>query len=364
MFYLVIGLIVLFLCWLWPIKREVIIEGKFSHEDRDMFTGRTRVFCFHEFCKECLEKWHKTGKEPETLYSLCTSGVPKSSINVGIAKPEKDKIYKITAWKTIFGTIRIYSVDFSDYAWVDPRDEKLRFEALGRGYTDVEEYRKIREQEWREKCILEAMKEHGLTRDEAEILEHFGTFEIRDREAKRLGKSLAELEEALHKSLREAEDCYEINGCYLAKKYIKERFLDSDVRAHLNKCSSCNLGFIVALHGSTDEDREKIDAELNLRSCPEIDAEELGITVEELYERREKNMTLRWGHGEGCYTMKERIVYARTGILPTERLSHQEACLGCQRMLTADREDFLQTGKIGTLKMKEWRESKSKSEAV
>ena len=73
-------------------------------------------------------------------------------------------------------------------------------------------------------------------------------------------------------------------------------------------------------------------------------------------------MTFRWGYGGGL--MKERIAYARTGNLPLERLGHTESCLGCGRMLRADREDFLQEGRIGVLKMKKWRESKLKSEAV
>jgi len=349
--------------WL-PVRKEVLIEGKYDHEElggTSLFKTNRLVFCFNEYCKECLEEWRRTGREPETLYQICTVGIPRRFVlNLSQMIPQRGDIVKIIGWKNIFGRVVAYQIESSDFVYVGSHDESYRLEALAAGFSDVEKYRKVQEQKYREKCIVELMKEENLTKEEAEIFEVFGFFETRDREAKRLDKSISELDEAMHNNLIGAKYCYEIDGRYLAKIYLRERSLDPEVRAHLNKCSDCNTEFMVSLHGSTDEDREKIDAELNLRSCLEIDAEELGITVEELQERRKKNMTLRWGHGEGCFTMKERIAWARYEDLSAERLVHMESCLGCQRMLKADREDFLQTGKIGTLKMKEWRESKSK----
>lgn len=352
-----------------PIKRQVLGEGIFKEERRDYDLIRDEAFksfIFEDFCKSCVEEWRETGKMPpiSTLGPNCYVGIHTYSLNIGSVKPKTGDAVKVIGWQTVFGRVRLYYFQKSDFVWDDLYKEKDRQGAKKRGFSDVEEYKKIREQEYREKCIAELMKEENLTHDEAEIFEVFGYFEIRDREAKRLDKSIVELDEALHKNLREPDYCTKINGYYLAERYIEARSLDPEVRAHLNKCSSCNVSFMVALHGSTDEDREKIDAELNLRSCIEIDAEELGITVDELQERRNKNMTLRWGHGEDCYTMKERIAWARYEDLSAERWAHTESCLGCQRMIKADREDFVQTGRIGTLKMKEWRKSKSKNEAV
>lgn len=194
------------------------------------------------------------------------------------------------------------------------------------------------------------MKEHGLTHDEAEIFAHFGIFEIRDREAKRLGKSITELDESLKKRLVEPVCDYEmVDGRYLADRYVEEKSLHPDIHQHLSKCSWCNSSFVVALHQKTGQEFDEIHRVLNLRTSNDIDAEELGITVEELIERRKKNRTLRWGHGEDCYTMKERVTYARTGSLTNERLAHTESCIGCKRMILADREDVIQTGKIGGL---------------
>ena len=286
-----------------PIRRQILMEGRFVQERIDygeLFSTRKHKFVLFDFpCRSCLTEWRATSKMPDRspLDPKCVS-IPfaQHSLNVGSLKPKQGDSVVLYSWFPIWGRIYFYYFKESDFVWISEYDEKDRQKAQKRGFSDVEEYKKIREQEYREESVVELMKKENLTREEAEIFEVFGFFEIRDREAKRLNKTIAELDEEMHKHLREPM-CNEIDGHYAADRYLENGSLDPDVRTHLNKCSSCNLGFMVALHGSTDEDSEKIDAELNLRSCLEIDAEELGITVEELQERRNKNMTLRWGHG-------------------------------------------------------------------
>ena len=348
------------------------MEGKFkkSGPGYDLFRAkRFKSFIFEDFCKSCVEEWRETGKMPNmsTLAPTCYVGIHTYSLNIGSVNPKAGDAVKFIGWRTVFGRVRLYYFERSDFVWTNHYDEEDRQKAQVRGFANVEEYRRVREQEYRDESIAELMKEENLTREEADIFEVFGFFETQDREAKRLNKSMAELDEALHKRLREpvcGEDVM-VNGDYVANRYIEEKSLDIDIHAHLNKCSWCNSSFVVALHQKTGQEFDEIHRVLNLRTSNEIDAEELGITVEALRERRSKNMILRWGYGPGCFTIKERIAWARNEDLPAERWVHAVSCLGCDRMLKADREDFVQMGKIGTLKMKEWRESKSKnSEAV
>lgn len=352
-FVILLILLLIFLRY-FPVRRKVLIEGIFKAENREYDLNRGepfKSFVFEDFCKSCVEKWRRTGNMPHltTLGPTCYGGIDVHSLNIGSIKPKSGDAVKMVVLETIFGRVRYYYFESSDFVWTGWYNEKDKQESEKAGFSDVEEYKKFRKQKYWEECVVEIMEKEGLTRQEAEIFECFGTFEIMDREAKRLGKTIAELDDAWHKRLRESDYCADIDGDYLAEQYIESKSLDPEVRAHLSKCSSCNLRFFVALHGKTDLDREKIDAELNLPSSHEIHAKELGITPEELTERIKNNMTLRWGHGEGCFSVKERSIYARTGNLPAERLSHTETCLGCQRMIEADRKDVVATGRIGGL---------------
>jgi len=58
-----------------------------------------------------------------------------------------------------------------------------------------------------------------------------------------------------------------------------------------------------------------------------------------------EKMVLRHG-SDDCFTAKERIMYARTESLPDERILHAKNCPGCQRMIKADREEFLAGAKL------------------
>ena len=232
------------------------------------------------------------------------------------------------------------------------------------------EYKKVKEQEWYEKWIQEKMEEEKLTRKEAEILEYMPSdYDMFDKEAKRRGLTFLEVKKEYDERMEGPflDECNYVSPGYadkLADEFIEDGKIEPDIFEHLNTCGYCNIAFFSALNRETGKNSEEVYKMTGLRMGGDILDENLAskrlITVEELRECRKQNMILCWGHGEGCFTMKERVVYAITCELPAERLTHARACIGCERMLSADREDFLITGRIGGLAMKERRESKTK----
>lgn len=258
-----------------------------------------------------------------------------------------------------------------------------REEAKKRGFDDVGEFKKVREQELLDSFHQELITEHGLTQEEAETIQslpwHFDSF---DKEAKRRGISFIEVKVARWDKIMEEEPPEESCGArgfyeceHWADQFEREGGLPPDIVAHLNQCENCNDGFLITAMLSAamaapdtkkDENQEQEDdgnfkkqqetgneirKTLGLRPAREIRAEQKGVTVEEL-ERQEREWFILAYGGEDCFTLKERLEYVRAGRLPAERFAHTTACSPCLRMIEADREDFLQTGKIGGLAAK------------
>src|SRR3989344_1379583 len=183
MFVVVCVATAILLLWLVPIRKSVLIEGKFHHQ------VRYATFCFYHYCRSCLEEWRRTGVRPDFAGSYCKASVPwhatclDSRLSLCLDQP-----LKIVVWKNIFGTIRCYRIELSDFVWVDPKDEEERLEALANGFDSVEEFQKERTEQWHEEFWQEAMHEHGLTFDEAKVLEPLPMFmESLSLEAKRRG---------------------------------------------------------------------------------------------------------------------------------------------------------------------------------
>lgn len=368
--YILFTVGVLWLLFVIPVRRKILIEGVFEEEklDYDFFSGKPfYYFGFRDFCRSCMEGWQTTGKKPDYWPSglNCYVGVPKNSIRLGTFKLKPGQSVKMIGWVTLLSRVRIYSFKHSDYVWVDPHKEELQLEAKARGFDNVEEYLKVREQEYCEKFYKKAMEENGLTREEAETLEVLpSVFDIFDKEAKRRGLSFLKVEERFYGPIMQDDTCYEIDfdtADYLAKELAVKKALPDNIRDHLNKCETCNGRFMMAdwrEKGMPSGDSAKADEEVRkmagIRPAWEIRAERLGVTVEELQKHDKENAILSYG-GKDCFTLKERVVYARTGELSQERFAHQENCIGCKRMIEADREDFLQTGKIGGLALKAWK---------
>ncbi|HEY4484604.1 MAG TPA: hypothetical protein VI978_02690 [Candidatus Paceibacterota bacterium] len=372
--WLLVILISFILFGFWaPIKNETLIEGIFEEEktDYDLFRAKPfRRFVFRDFCRSCMEEWHITGKRPYPLPLVgenCYAGVPMHSFNIGFFKPKAGEATKMVGAKTLFGQVRLFKFLPSDFVWVSPHEEEMRLEALAGGFTDVEEYKKVRDAEWREKFYQEAMRENGLTRGEAETLETLpSTFEIFDKEAKRRGLPFLEIKEKYNFKDARSLLCdvvdFDVADC-LAEKFAVKKVLPDDIRDHLNKCEECNVTFMMAVwkekrmprldNGKAEQADQEVRKIAGIRPAWEIRAERLGLTVEELEKRDRESSILRHG-GKDCFTLKERIIYARTGQLPLERLVHSDECLGCHEMIAADREDFLQTGKIGGLARRAW----------
>ena len=334
-----------------PVKRKCLVEGLFKEEREDYDFSRDRklkCFYFEDFCRDCVKEWRRTGERPSPygLRPSCGAAMGTFSINIGLLKPEIGKAVSLIAWQTIFGRVVFYYFQPSNFEWTTWMDEEDRQEAKKLGFPDVATYKADRLAKFAEECILEAMQEHGLSREEAEVLEPLGSGSIRslNTESKRTGIS-APIIEAAEMDLLENETSCPFDYGDAVTYLIEERTLDPEVLGHLRVCWRCNQWFTITLRAKAPEDFSELSRGLNLRDSHEMHAEELGITPAELTKRIEEGLTLRYG-GKDCITMKERINYARNGQLLAERLAHTESGIGCKRMLLADRKDFLETGKI------------------
>lgn len=252
-------------------------------------------------------------------------------------------------------------------------EERMRQRALEAGFSNVEDYLQAQETKFREEQIKKLIEKDGLTREEAECFEWLGSrFSPLDNRAKRRGVSF--LEEKKFQEICQRPPRGNCTHMYEAEEwgetFAEEGSISVEVREHLSQCADCNLTF--RLWAAVGEDgvivkelQEKIDA-LCLQSWVGLKnkelAQERGITPEE-YVKWEKQRMIELYGGDDCFTLKERIVYARTLQLPAERFAHTNTCPGCQRMIMADREDFVQTGRIGGLAMRALEEqAKAKKE--
>ncbi len=334
-----------------PVKRKCLVEGLFKEEREDYDFSRDRklkCFYFEDFCRDCVEEWRRTGEMPEkSLWTQrCGAAMSTFAINIGLLKPEIGKAVSLIAWQTIFGRVVFYYFQPSNFEWTTWMDEEDRQEAKKLGFPNVATYKADRLAKFAEECILEAMQEHGLSREEAEVLEPLGSGSIRslNTESKRTGIS-ASMIEAAEMDLLENETNCPIDYSDAVTYLIEERTLDPEVLGHLRVCWRCNQWFTITLRAKASPDFSELSRGLNLRDSHEMHAEELGITPAQLTKRIEESLTLRYG-GKNCFGMKERITFARTGDLTAEARTHIESCIGCQRMVIADRADFLERGKI------------------
>lgn len=361
MLIITIVLCVVFLFWLIPLKRRNLIEGIFEKEalDYDLLSGKQfKSFTFRDFCKSCVESWRETGKRPfqSLLAPACHAGIHAFSLNIGSLEPKAGDAIKLVAWQTIFGRYRLHYFQKSDFQWTNWYDEEDRQEAKKGDYASVEEYKIAREKEWHEKACKEAMLEHGLTREEAETLEFFGSMASTAREAKRRGITYLEADNEWRDKFRNpdpdmvkfCENLFAHPKDYV-KQFIESGSLEQDLKEHLNKCDLCNGVFVGSLGDETKRSVEEIRKDLGLLKPHEAFLQEgarrNSVTPEEFEKMYKEKIILRHG-GKDCFTAKERIIYAREGGLLTERMDHTKNCIGCERMIEADRKEFLDGAKL------------------
>jgi len=294
-----------------PVRKITLIEGIFDHEERSLFNSG-RIFCFRKYCRKHLEAWRETGHKPKMVSNLCQEGISWHALDISEINPKKGSTIKIIAWQTLSGKIRIYSLEPSDWVWTDPYEEELRLEASKKGYADVDTYKRDLEHQYCEKRKIELMRKHGLTTGEVETLEYMPDFiTAYDTLSKRKGITAVELEKQIRERIRIRKTC-DLKPFDIANEFAKTDILNEEA------------------------------------------AEELGISVEEYREYQEKKHELM----RHCFNMKERIAYARTGFISPDRMEHLGKCSDCLNLIAADRIDYHETGKIGGLTHKAWKDSK------
>ncbi len=362
---IVILTVILFFLIVLPIKKEVAVEGLFegARYDRAYDGTKYRLFEFRQYCKECMEKWRNAGEEPRNFNNTCTSTVPRKAKDIGTHSYQKGDVVKLIVWKNIFGTIKKYKVESSDFEYIDYYDYKKQLEAKKAGFENVDEHRKFLQKEYREKKWQGMIEKHNLSRDEAMIFEPLVMPD--DTEVKRRGINIFELKTIQKKELYECiynKDvqsalCDEIRyGDELYDRFQKENEIPQNILEHLNVCAQCNYMFL--RHFSTEAE---VRQRFNLRTTNEIrdeqNARRLNITVLEYQKQYNENWILIHG-GENCISLKERAQYAKGAELTMERQEHINTCIGCKRMIIADRADFLATGQIGGLTYQAYEKSR------
>lgn len=381
MFFTIIAVLtaVLIVSIFLPVKREVLIEGAFLREETEGWSSTllgphdTRALLFKQHCKKCLEKWRTTGERPMLLsLEYCSEGVPLRAKRLGIFYPQEGEAVKAIGWKTIWGRVLFYYYEPSNFVWISRYDEELRLEGLKRGFTDFEEYKKVHRQEVYNEWLGYMQKDHDLSREEAEILS--GVYDLEeDGEAKRRGISVVDLGKI--KDKEREEDFLDLLVCEkklygwkiydLADKMIDGQTLPDELKKHFDECPHCSSSILHRfsereMAGETLGDFEKMGIRSFCDIFDENRAKRLGITIEECRGRKRENYIIRYG-GKNCFKLKERIAYAREMFLPEDRLRHVETCEFCKRMLSADREEFLSTGKLGGSKEKMQEEMRIKN---
>ena len=97
-----------------PVRKEVLIEGVFDRESDDVdFYERLRVFWFDNYCRSCFEHGLT---DKSSLYGQCFTAVPASAFEKGNLELRRGESIKITAWKTVFGRIKLYYLTETNFA--------------------------------------------------------------------------------------------------------------------------------------------------------------------------------------------------------------------------------------------------------
>ena len=277
-------------------------------------------------------------------------------MDIGSLKPVAGDAVRLIVWRTVFGRARIYYFQKSDFVWTNWHDEEDRQEAEKGGFSSVEEYKIARKKEWHEKSRTEAMSEYGLTRDEAETLDFFGSMAVFAREAKRRGIIYLEVDEEYRDRIRNP-DPDSVKFCEnilvhpedYTEQFIESGLVEQGLKEHLNECDICNNCFVKSAAETTKQNEEELRKNLGLLSPREAwlngGAKRNGVTPEK-YEKMYNDRVILWHGGEDCFTAKERITYAMMENLSDGRLAHKESCVGCANMIKADREEFLAGNKL------------------
>ena len=348
--------------WLIPLKRKVLIEGIFEKEKKEFDFWKNKEFKsfeFRDFCRTCVEEWRETGKRPlmSTLAPACYGGIHTYSLNIERVVPKAGDAVKLVARETLFKRVRLYYFQKSDFVWTNWIDEEDRQEAKKGGFASIEEYKLAEEKKWHEKFYEEAMAEHGLTREEAELLAPQSSFVSSfTREAKRCGITYSEVHAQYTDRIKNPDPnmvkyCENIIGYtdHYVEQFIADGFLDLELKEHFNKCDLCNGVFVGSAEKKTKRSAEEIRKDIGLLTAREAflqgGARLNGVTPEEYEKMHKEKMVLLRG-SKDCFTAKERIAYARSGNLPAERMAHAENCPGCGRMIKADKEEFSTSGKL------------------